>query len=386
MKKDKYIEEINSITAGEEFKKRTRQMLLQEVKKTKIPNKSRIWTKKFLAAISFCLLIGAAALLTPLIHPKEPAALPSLPVPENDYIEGAHGGAEMLLLHHIDELDRGNPWYKEADLETLPVFKNKAPRDSAGLPQEGLSREEMYAKTEKIAHALDGTPHSREEKDYGVTAKSGDYRLRVEKTGTVEIIPVDPIPIPGLTDLKNSPEKMDYKHALTKLLEKYEKLAGIEKPGYDIWYTYTIEGEKNWRVSAYEDSGDLEEQIINYHFNTISFSFDHNNELSRVRLFQPDIREKVGDYPVICPREAEQLLLKGKYYTTLSEIPFEEESINKVKLTYPTSGFEEYFMPYYKFYVKLPSGERQAGPEVAEDLSSFGVYYVPAVEKEHLKL
>lgn len=44
---------------------------------------------------------------------------------------------------------------------------------------------------------------------------------------------------------------------------------------------------------------------------------------------------------------------------------------------YNTGEREEYFMPYYRFYVELPE-EKRAG------LNNYGAYYVPAVEKEYL--
>lgn len=48
--------------------------------------------------------------------------------------------------------------------------------------------------------------------------------------------------------------------------------------------------------------------------------------------------------------------------------------VAKAELVYRTGAREEYFMPYYRFYVELPEEER-------DGLKTYGIYYVPAVEK-----
>jgi hypothetical protein len=54
------------------------------------------------------------------------------------------------------------------------------------------------------------------------------------------------------------------------------------------------------------------------------------------------------------------------------------EYVAKVELVYRTGGTEQYFMPYYRFYVELPDMERENG------LKTYGAYYVPAVEGEYI--
>jgi len=387
LNRNKYIEEINNITAGEEFKARIKQMLGQEIKKKKSLSNKRRGSRKILGAAvaSVCILIGGAVLMSSLFHNDKTDTLPLLTVPEEQHMVGAHGGAEILMLQDIEELSRGNPWDREANLETLPVFQNKAPRDGAGMPQGGLSQEEMHAKADEIAGNLDETIHRKEEQDFGLIAKLGKYQLMIEKTGAVEVSFAEPMTISELNDLQQAAERTDYEKVLAGLLDEYQELAGMEEPGHDIWYDYTIEGKKNWRISAYEDSGDLEERIIGYYFNTLDFVFNHNHQLYIIRKFQPEIGDKLGDYPIMTPEEAEQVLLKGDYYTTVTETTPKEGNVKKVELAYDTGGFEEYFMPYYKFYVTVPTERIYDQAEIEEKLNGFGVYYVPAVEKEHLE-
>lgn len=51
--------------------------------------------------------------------------------------------------------------------------------------------------------------------------------------------------------------------------------------------------------------------------------------------------------------------------------------IAKVELIYRTGASEQYYMPYYRFYVEIP--------ELEEDgLKTYGAYYVPAIESQYI--
>ena len=70
--------------------------------------------------------------------------------------------------------------------------------------------------------------------------------------------------------------------------------------------------------------------------------------------------------------------MNGNYITT---VPYEMpggEYICKVELVYRVSHRDEYFMPYYRFYVEMPEGELENG------LKDYGAYYVPAVDRAYL--
>jgi len=99
-----------------------------------------------------------------------------------------------------------------------------------------------------------------------------------------------------------------------------------------------------------------------------------------------DAAEKIGDYPIITAQEAQNLLLKGSYLTTvpseyLTGGKITEEAIVKTELIYRTNQHEQTFMPYYRFYVELGELHPDHWPE---GLINYGAYYVPAVEGEYL--
>ena len=56
-----------------------------------------------------------------------------------------------------------------------------------------------------------------------------------------------------------------------------------------------------------------------------------------------------------------------------------EAYIRKVELVYRTGVYDEYFMPYYRFYVEL----LVEAPAV-DGMNHLAAYYVPAVAEEYL--
>ena len=98
--------------------------------------------------------------------------------------------------------------------------------------------------------------------------------------------------------------------------------------------------------------------------------------------------EYIGDYPIITIDKAQEMLLEGKYLTTVVDERFikngvvSAEDIEVAKLVYRcSSGHDKYFMPYYCFYVELDNSWQ------AEPYSSgltYGAFYVPAVSEEYL--
>ena len=109
-----------------------------------------------------------------------------------------------------------------------------------------------------------------------------------------------------------------------------------------------------------------------------TFHCDDEGKLFIARIYQPDLSVKVGDYPIISREQARELLVNGSYLTSVPyEIPG-SEYVKKVELIYRTGTHEQYFMPYYRFYVELPEEEQENGRK------TYGAYYVPAVDRSYI--
>jgi hypothetical protein len=164
------------------------------------------------------------------------------------------------------------------------------------------------------------------------------------------------------------------------LLFEYGDFAGITTPGFNTFGSYDIFGRMGrMNYSAFENNGNLTERILNWNFNTISFAPNDMGELWLIRFKNADLSDKIGDFPIITAEQAQEMLLAGKYITT---VPYEfsgEESIAHVELIYRNTGRDEVFMPYYKFLIEYESDRIFEN----EGIRGFGAYYVPAVHSDY---
>ena len=162
-------------------------------------------------------------------------------------------------------------------------------------------------------------------------------------------------------------------------MAQYGELLGMEEPRLNLYGgDYDIYGRQLYRLEFFEGAGSDLDQILHYNFTPVAFYCDDAGGLFLVRIWQPDLSQKMGDYPIITASQARELLLEGHYITT---VPYEmpgREYIRKVELVYRTGTQKEYYMPYYRFYAELPQEKRENG------LNTYGAYYVPAVSGEYL--
>ena len=313
---------------------------------------------------------------------------------------GTGFGGEMA--YDVSELISGNPWSETDSISTLPVYRNPINIDeSAGFMVTGMNVAKMWEvlqetvdrlgldndSLEMTGPSVDLNPAEPVAVEAAVVSAKGDgIELEVNASLTVEIIFDPPATLP---DSYNNYYYASYeeKAALGQYLQDvYRNLIGWDEPtlviaggGYDIY------ANQSYRVEFFNGKGDLTEKILNFNFDRIVFyGNSYENQLDRIRIFQSDRSQKLGDYPVITVEKARDLLLEGKY---VSSVPYEvpgEEYVASVELVYSTGEMDEYFMPYYRFYVELPE-ERDVNQEAQErELLTYGIYYVPAVEEKYL--
>ena len=144
---------------------------------------------------------------------------------------------------------------------------------------------------------------------------------------------------------------------------------------------YNIYEEQTYHIRFFDGVDDLEERIVNYNFNQVSFILSSEEEgIWLIRIHKPNLSKKVGDYPIISVEKARELLLDGYFITS---VPFglpEADYIAKAELIYRYGEGEKYYMPYYRFYVEIPEEKGRA----FDGAKTYGAYYVPAVESKYL--
>lgn len=287
-------------------------------------------------------------------------------------------GFEGYMAYHITELVNGNPWTEEAGLTTLPVYANPVELDVYGQPVE--DRAAMETALREVADRLGMRGMEVAETGWDTLELCGEsVTLEVNEAGTVTLT-LDPAQI--------LPEKYNFGYhapydameaAGAYLMETYAALLEMENPTLNLCGgDYNIYREQGYQIEVYEGAGDLTDQLVGYHFRRVAFYPDEDGKLWMIRFYLSDLSRKLGDYPIVTVEEAKTLLVEGHYITS---VPYELpglEYVEKVELVYRNGEREGCWMPYYRFYVRLP--------EMMEDdgLQTFGAYYVPAVEGRFL--
>lgn len=332
-------------------------------------------------------------------NPPAPEELPIL----TSRFDGGSMGFEGLLYYEISEAENANPWTAEHAPSFLPVYRNPAYTDGSGLTV-NLGDEAMLALAEQTAAAL-GTSIARTEYrhvndiiDYHIEGLSGteSYSLAAETAlGEITVYGNGQIRI-SLSNPVNLPAEYSFTYSQTTdeealdtiryLTEQYSGLCAFGRLIADTGGDYTYYGDRIRYYQAYDGEGDLTQQILNYHFDTISFAPDDDGNLFVIWLGNLLTgAQKVGDYPLISADTARNFLLNGDYLTTvpsdyLADGTISEAQIAKTELVYRTGNTNELFMPYYRFYVALTNDH----VTMTDGLTCYGIYYVPAVSGEYL--
>lgn len=244
------------------------------------------------------------------------------------------------------------PWNTEKEIAALPIYKNLAYQSGvdATIYFDG---ETLREKAEEIAQKLGVDVLNA---DFAIAASSGtehSYISGIRATtdkGTIEIDGNGEVLITFTDGIKVSDAGV--------LLGKYSNLLPVAESWKVSSYTeYTAELKENTKYHITgETNGGME--IVDYYFNQLIFTCNEESKLTSIQFCDVyAATELVGYYPLISYEEAKQQLpLSG------------DATVRGVELLYFPGASEEYYQPYYCFYVEQGnSGE-------------YGVYYVLAVK------
>lgn len=343
--------------------------------------------------------------------PSQPVQGGELPTLTIRWDSSGGMGFEGYMAFDISELGGNNPWTEEAELSTLPVYKNPLTYDEQ-YRATGADEEKMKALLLDVAGKLgldtqnlpvtDNTPSQEQQQAIrekfaavGETVPEGYFdpttliiegegvTVEVDQTLTARIDFDPPVELPQGYNFTHFATREEKRKAAAWLAEEYGGLlSGMAEPTLDQGMgDRNIYQEQSFDTVFYDGMGTLEEQIVNFNFNRVAFYCDDDGKLFLARVFAPDLSQKLGDYPVITPEAAKELLLAGNYATSVPYAMPGEEHIAKVELVYRTSSHEEIWLPYYRFLVYLPEEKNVATQYGMKD---YGAYYVPAVEGKYI--
>lgn len=329
-----------------------------------------------LALLAACLAVLALLIGRP--GPDSAQDLPLLTITPD-----ANGmGFEGYRAYDIEELVSANPWREENAPTRLPVFDNPC------LPGEGEAAvqpdwETMETLARQTADALadeTGEPVPAGQREGSrLVLEMEAVTVTVDMALTTEILfdPARPMPE---SCAPAGGAACDTMAAADWLRTEYAVLLAMEDPRPAIQGgEYDLSGQKgNYSLAFFEGAGSEEEVLLHYNLEQVEFAFDSEGALFRIRLHRPDLSHKLGDYPLITAREAEEMLLAGQYLTS---VPYDMPGrayVARVELLYRSESWQSCYMPYYRFYVELPQEAGENG------MKCFGAYYVPAVEPRYM--
>lgn len=313
-------------------------------------------------AACVCLIVGgysAASVLTAR----------DIDLPKIGYtivFEGmGYEGTDELSMAHSQDI---NPWNEEVLLETLPVYKNLCYNEGK-LTQTYFGVLELKEEAEKLADEL-GLGYSSTQISVSDGKEVAAFSLETEK-GTVRMFP------------KGS--NITVRKADSYLVEKHMQTASEKNPDAEIvtgvYSEYSVDGELlTTETHSFYKSGNITDDIISFNMQSHRLTGNGNYITGHSHDYLKGT-EKLGDYPVINLKKAREKLLRGEYVSSAAEQYVEggeitEEVIAKVDLIYYTTGNQEYYLPYYRFFVEYSQG--------TNDIKQYAYFYVCAVDDEYL--
>ncbi len=321
-----------------------------------------------------------------------------------------HGdmGFEGYNVYDISELVNANPADVYKAPEKLPVYKNNIYYSYPDHITLGADYDAMVAILEEYAAKLDITDYEiktdepdeeRKEKIikflspegkelasmehfdlYTVWIDTEDIRLTVSVHLSSSITFTNGIDMPDDLNFNYYSSYEDLVAVAEYIADEYSiYLEGMENPTMNIHGgDRNIYGEQRFDLEFFDNSGSDVDRIINYNFKSVSFSPNDEGKLWIIRSDREINAELLGDYPTISYEEAEKMLYEGKYMTTVTEFTVTEDSVvEKAELVYRSGGEEEYYLPYYKFYIDIGRDR--------EDMKTYSAFYVPAIAPEYLE-
>ena len=378
-----------------------------ERRKTKVKNSGLIKWVSAAAAMAVVVLIG-----TKVFVPNTPEGNDE-PVGEVGGTEAEYGaylpileyiesnttayGFEGYMAYDISELSSGNPWNEEMVFEALPVYRNNS-FNEIGIAYPGIGEEAMNKKLENIAEKTDLEMRGIIEATYvgdfssgsgipddfitDIKADFGSYTIEIQSNGSIVAMyngfEGEALPEEYSFTYNNTTEGEAFE-TIAYLYENYGDIIGLPEATFVTSKEYTFSGEEIRDYRIYDFSGDEIKDMLNFAFSEVQLAPNDEGKLMLIRINDKlSCGEKIGDYPIISPEEATDMLLEGGYITTVPYKMPGNKYIAKVELIYRSSISENIWMPYYRFLVELPEMEQENG------LKNFGAYYVPAVEVKYI--
>lgn len=309
-------------------------------------------------------------------------------------------GLEIFNANDPSEIGNDNPWNSDMEFSELPVYKNLTYTefshsdyfDMSALTAMAKATAEKLGLTDEAAVSIKPTFIGKNEDVlYSVEAVCMGEKYGVNEIG-IEVTTIGDIKVSfGSVDSDGYklPEGLSFdggeaeRAALEYVAESFKELFGFDNPAVDIRRTgRSSDGKTGYNeLYIYDSSEDNVPNILNYGLNSVRVS-GKGDRLQVLRIYNRlDSAMNIGNYPIISMEEAAEILTDGKFYGSFIESAVQNGKINEdiivsAELTY--HYYSNYYLPFYRFCVKLDESEWEM------DMEAYGACYVPAVEGKYL--
>ena len=316
-------------------------------------------------------------------------------------------GFEGFLYYDISELDTKNGFDENIEIDTLPVYYFSAMDsedieaefnrilDATGMTEKDITRTQF----EWIELMQDGDRKVISNTIYTDTPQKPTrtcqlYWIEVELTeGYIKIKPQrSEIDVFLYDDLPDD-DKLTGSYAVTN----YTHMFGENLDSY-VYSDYNIYGEQNYSPHyLFEKSDDYGQYIFNstagatyvWHLDSLMWSENDKGENIHFQYTADSAYTLSTQLTAISWQEALDMFYDGQYLSTVpQEIPA-DTVVSKIELVYkeppyyaPADYQSGYALPFYKFYVELPSMTFETDKGT---LKNYGVYYVCAIHPDYVE-
>ena len=336
---------------------------------------------------------------------------------------GGSEGFNAIYLKSEEQVAKPEIWQNSYELTEAPVFRNLAFNEAHPYSDQYYLDAAEMERMAKAAVNLLGGSIKESHFDYCVSDESlpetltvradipyaeETVTLTVRSNGTVCIncfdtdeygVPMGGITLPSDIDI-TLPEGI--REAAEFFKSNFSEL--IQYVESDISLEYAGNGQ--YGVYIHQHSEDVERNIVNYYLNNITLELSETIDgqpISYVtyEVSDPDYErvissvtfnnwlcaaEYLGHYPLVTYDEAVELLTQGDYrsYVSKSKLKggvIDPSDILHGELVYNNGTEDEYFQPYYRFYVEL--NETADWFEHYDDEKVYGEFWVPAVSGKY---
>ena len=242
------------------------------------------------------------------------------------------------MAYDISELVNANPWNENSELSALPVYQNPLTYDEnyiasgadfdkmqefildvAGrlgfdtnnltITDNALDEEAKQEMIEKFKKAGDSVPEGYFDPTKLVIKAEG-IEIEVDQSMTAKVSFDPAVSLPEEYNFTHFASYDDKVAVADYLKSEYCEFIGIDDPQVNIYGgDYNIYNQQSYSIEFFDAGESAVEQIINYNFNRVAFYCDDNGELFMARIYQPNLSKELGEYPIISPEQAKELLL-----------------------------------------------------------------------------